>query len=74
MKNAPVINPNAVFDRQALRDLLQVRDSTIGREIRLGRLRVARRAGKHFFLGVWVLEWLTTGEVKVAGTVPVLGA
>jgi hypothetical protein len=63
MKPVPIIHPNAVFDKKALGELLFLKDSTIGREVRLGRLRVSRRAGRYYFLGAWILQWLRAGEV-----------
>ena len=36
--------------------------SSLPREIRQGRLRVAKRAGRYFILGAWLLEWLQSGE------------
>lgn len=59
-----VINPSAVFLIDQLRTALQLRASTLRREIRMGRLRVSKRGGKYFFLGEWVLQWLRTGEVQ----------
>jgi hypothetical protein len=38
--------------------------ATIGREIRLGRLRVSKRAGKYFLMGEWLLQWLRDGEIN----------
>jgi hypothetical protein len=38
--------------------------TTLGREIRLGRLRVSKRAGRYFLLGEWLLDWLRGGEVS----------
>jgi hypothetical protein len=37
--------------------------TTLNRELRLGRLRVAKRAGRYFLLGEWLLSWLRNGEV-----------
>jgi hypothetical protein len=34
------------------------------REIRLGRLRASKRAGKYLIVGAWLLEWIESGEVK----------
>jgi hypothetical protein len=42
------------------------------REIRLGRLRVAKRAGKYMILGKWLLEWIEGGELSRRG--PMSGA
>jgi hypothetical protein len=60
----PVIELNAVFTRDSLRAALGLREYTLKREIREGRLRFSKRAGRHFILGRWVLEWLETGEVR----------
>jgi hypothetical protein len=60
----PVINRRAVFTLETLRPLLGLSKACLPREIRLGRLRVARRAGRYFILGAWVLEWLEAGEVR----------
>jgi hypothetical protein len=59
----PVIDPRAVFTRDTLTATLGLRPNTIRREVREGRLRVSRRAGRWFFLGEWVTEWLRAGEV-----------
>jgi hypothetical protein len=32
------------------------------REIRLGRLRTSKRAGKYLILGGWLLQWIADGE------------
>ena len=61
--NFPVIDPKAVFNLQQARSTLQLAKNCLPREIRLGRLRVAKRAGKYFILGAWLLEWIEGGEV-----------
>jgi hypothetical protein len=58
------IAPNAVFTVASAAQILTVKTNTLPREIRLGRLRAAKRAGRHFILGAWLLEWLAAGEVK----------
>jgi hypothetical protein len=58
-----IIDPRAVYDLQTARSTLRLAKATLGREIRLGRLRVSKRAGKYFILGSWLLEWITAGEV-----------
>jgi hypothetical protein len=58
-----VIEPSAVYTVESLRAALGLPKSTVGREVRLGRLRVTKRAGKYFILGSWVLEWLEKGEL-----------
>jgi hypothetical protein len=58
----PVVRPHAVYTIETLTDMLRLKKGTIPRELRLGRLRHAKRAGKVFIVGAWVLEWLTAGE------------
>jgi hypothetical protein len=58
----PTIRPGQVYTLAALTDALGLRPGTLPRELRLGRLRHAKRAGKVFVLGEWVLEWLAGGE------------
>jgi hypothetical protein len=59
-----VIPPEAVFRLHELRAVLGLPMTTLRREARAGRLRVARRAGWYGTLGSWVREWLEAGEVK----------
>jgi hypothetical protein len=59
-----VIHPNAVYSREDLQRILKLRPSTIRREVRKGRLKVAKRSGRYYFLGAWVLEWLETGQIQ----------
>jgi hypothetical protein len=58
-----VIHPQAVYTHPALRAALGLCASTARREIRAGRLRVAKRGGRYYFLGKWILEWLRGGEI-----------
>jgi hypothetical protein len=44
--------------------LFRVRKSTIRREWKDGRLRLAKRAGRIYLLGQWAIEWVQGGEVK----------
>jgi len=66
MKTSPIIVPNAVYAIAALNETLGLKAGTIPRELRLRRLRYAKRAGRVFILGSWVLEWLEAGEVHKA--------
>jgi hypothetical protein len=59
----PIIDPHTVYTASQLRAALGLRPNTIRREVASGRLRVRRRAGRYFFLGQFVLEWLQSGEV-----------
>jgi hypothetical protein len=64
MKTPHEIRPNAVYDTECLRATLLLTKSNLAREIRLRRLRVAKRAGRYFVLGIWVLQWLRDGELR----------
>jgi hypothetical protein len=46
--------------------MLGLKKGTLPRELRLGRLRHAKRAGRIFILGRWVLAWLAAGECRPA--------
>jgi hypothetical protein len=60
---APVIDPRAVFTIDQARTTLRLAKNCLPREIRLGRLRVSKRAGKYLILGQWLLEWIEAGEL-----------
>ena len=57
------IDPTAVYFVDQARQVLRLRASTIRREVREGRLRIAKRAGRYYLLGEWILEWLRAGEL-----------
>lgn len=63
-KVAPVIDPRAVYTLGSGRAALGLAKGCLPREIRQGRLRAAKRAGRYLILGAWLLEWIETGEVK----------
>lgn len=58
------VRPTGVYNIAHLWRALGLTKSTLIREIRLRRLRAARRAGQTFILGEWLLEWLRAGEVQ----------
>jgi hypothetical protein len=62
-----VIEPSGVYTVDDTRRILKLRQSTIRREVREGRLRVARRAGRYYLLGEWLLEWIRGGELPRRG-------
>ena len=64
MSDIPIIEPHAVFTIQSLTQTLSLKTGTIPRELRLGRLRYAKRAGRVMILGEWALQWITSGEMK----------
>jgi hypothetical protein len=56
------IPKSALLRLEELRELLDVKPSTLKREVREGRLRVSRRAGCYWTTGLWVREWIEGGE------------
>ncbi len=65
------INPHDVFDRQALVQMLGVRDATIRREKHLGRLPAHPMSGRDYFIGAEVLAWIASKSSQIA---PSIGA
>jgi hypothetical protein len=59
-----IVHPHAVYTAASLQAALGLTRTTVSREARLGRLRVAKRAGRYFILGRWVMQWLEEGEVR----------
>jgi hypothetical protein len=64
IEQVPVIHPRAVYSRVQATAALGLAPSTLATEIKLGRLRVARRAGRYLILGKWLLEWIEAGELS----------
>jgi hypothetical protein len=63
--NAPhIIHPNAVYDRDAVVLALGLPEGIVDHNIRLGRLRSAKYAGRHFIIGQWLLDWIEAAELK----------
>jgi hypothetical protein len=62
MIEVPKIDPNEVFTIPSLTRRLTLKDGTLPREIRLRRIRYAKRAGKVLILGSWVLDWIREGD------------
>jgi hypothetical protein len=48
----------------AFRRAFALRETTVRREVREGRLRIAKRAGRYYLLGEWILDWLRGGEIR----------
>jgi hypothetical protein len=59
-----VIDPNGVYFGDDAQRICRLKRSTIRREVREGRLRVSKRAGRYFILGRWLLEWIEQGELR----------
>jgi hypothetical protein len=58
----PIIDPHAVFTLESLRVTLGLRDGSLPREIRQGRLKAHRRCGRYFILGSDVIAWLRSNQ------------
>ena len=54
------IEPDAFYGDGDLRLLLDITSATLVRARREGRLRSVRRGKRVFYLGRWVLDWLTS--------------
>lgn len=59
-----VIRRNAVYSREQAKAALGLKETTVRREVREGRLRIAKRAGRYYLLGAWLLEWIRDGEIQ----------
>jgi hypothetical protein len=64
LKIEHLIHRTAVYSLESGRLALGLKRDTLRREVRLGRLRVAKRAGRYYVLGAWLLQWLEGGEVR----------
>jgi len=64
----PVIRSTAIYSLELATKTLCLAKNCLPREIRLGRLRVAKRGGKYMILGAWLLEWIAAGELARRGT------
>jgi hypothetical protein len=59
-----VIPDDAILTLAGARRLLGLAKGCLPREGRLGRLRVAKRAGRSWTTGRWIREWIERGEVQ----------
>jgi hypothetical protein len=64
VKSPHIIVGTAVYNLETARAALDLTRSTLNRELRLGRLRASKRAGRYYLLGEWLIEWLRAGEVR----------
>jgi hypothetical protein len=58
-----IIHATAIYTVEDLRCIFGLKTSSVRREVRLGRLRIARRCGRYYCLGKWVLQWIGDGEL-----------
>src|SRR5262249_9999510 len=59
-----IIYPSAVYTVEDLRRFFGLKATSVRCEVRLGRLRIAKRCGRYYCLGQWVLQWLGEGELE----------
>jgi len=63
VRDPHTIQPTAVYTIEVAQAALNLKESTIRTEVRKRRLRVAKRAGRYYILGAWLLQWLEGGEL-----------
>jgi len=59
-----IIHPTAVYFVDQAQKILRLKESTIRREVRAGRLQIAKRAGRYYLLGAWIISWLQAGAIQ----------
>jgi hypothetical protein len=57
------IDPDALYDEGALILAMDLSSATLARARRTGALRFTRKGHRTFYLGRWLLDWLT-GEAS----------
>ena len=62
-----VLRPTAVYTLDTATRALGLDRTTLRNEITRGAVRRAKRGGKVYFLGAWLLEWVRRGEVRRGG-------
>ncbi len=62
MSHGVVIDPNAFYDQEKLRVLLDLSNRAIGDACRSKRLRFTQQAGRRFFRGSWIIAWLESSN------------
>lgn len=60
------IEPDAIYDDCTLRLALDLTSATLIRARREGTLRYSRKGRRLFYLGRWVLDWLSTSQQSEA--------
>lgn len=52
------IEPDGYYDTDAVATICEISVRSIGDACRTQQLRFSERAGKRFFRGSWIIEWL----------------
>jgi hypothetical protein len=61
------IDPNAIYDDHSACTTLGLKPDHLARARRSGELRHSRKGSKHFYVGSWLLDWLTADEDRRGG-------
>jgi hypothetical protein len=61
------IDPGAVYDDAAIILALDIPSATLTRARREGRLRFTRKGKRTFYLGRWLIDWLTADSAPACG-------
>lgn len=56
-----VLHPDLLLTGEQFRRWFGLRESSLYREVREGRLRVSKRCGRYYVLGSDILDWLRSG-------------
>ncbi len=71
-----VIEPQAFYTQEQVKSLTGLSIRAIGDACRAKQIRSTERAGKRFFRGLWIIEWLdgspSTGDQSRQDTEPAL--
>lgn len=59
------IDPGAIYDESAVVLALDIPSATLARARREGRLRYSRKGRRTYFLGKWLIDWLTADSTPV---------
>ena len=63
MSGSVLIDPNGIYDDDAVFRALEVSASVLSRARREGRLRFTRKGRRVFYLGRWLLDWFEADAV-----------
>jgi hypothetical protein len=58
------INPDAIYDDGAISLVLDLPSATLAQARKKGQLRYTRKGKRIFYLGKWVLDWLTGDPIR----------
>jgi hypothetical protein len=61
------IDPNAVYDDGTIVLALDMAPATLVRARREGRLRFSRKGKRTFYLGQWIIDWLSIEASPAVG-------